>query len=277
MECPHCHSNVSSGSKHCKRCGGAIPSSQHLLEECGLTEPASAVTTNTTTSSNFASGNSATARGSGRYRFARLGDRFIAFALDLALLFGLFAIVDSWALIRWSTFDGAALQLTTASLVIAITLNTAILFLYGWLLEAACGATLGKALVGIRVVRTTECGVLSACAVRNALRIIDGFGFYLVGAAVACCSNVRQRIGDICAHTAVVEESFGIGIRMTAWLLWIVTLGGAVWAVPHICSANISSHPRYLDHVVMRIGGTADSAYFDVAGFTVDVHSSIKP
>ena len=270
MECPHCHSQVSSHTKHCKRCGGAIPSSQHLLEECGLTEPAPAVATNTPAAS-------APARSAGRYRFARLGDRFIAFALDIALLFGLFAIVDAWALIRWSTFDGVALQLTTASLVIAITLNTTILFLYGWLLEAACGATLGKALVGIRVVRTTDCSALSACAVRNALRIVDGFAFYLVGAAVACCSNVRQRIGDICAHTAVVEESFGIGIRMTAWVLWIVTLAGAVWAVPHICSANISTHPRYLSQVVVRIGGTADSAHFDIAGFTVDVHASIKP
>jgi len=220
---------------------------------------------------------SAPVRTSGQYRFARLGDRFIAFALDIALLFGLFAIVDAWALMRWSTFDGAALQLTTASLVIAITLNTTILFLYGWLLEAACGATLGKALVGIRVVRTTQCGSLSACAVRNVLRIVDGLGFYLVGAAVACCSNVRQRIGDICAHTAVVEERFGVGVRMTACVLWIVTLAGAGWAVPHICSANISAHPRYLSKVVVRIGRTTNSAYFNIAGFTLDVHSSTAP
>jgi hypothetical protein len=178
---------------------------------------------------------------------------------------------------RWSTFDGAELQLTTASLVIAITLNATMLFLYGWLLEAACGATLGKALVGIRIVRTTECGSLSACAVRNVLRIVDGLGFYLVGAAVACCSDVRQRVGDICAHTAVVEEGFGIGIRMTALVLWIVTLAGAGWAVPHICSANISVHPRYLSQVVIRIGRTANSAYFNIAGFTLDVYPSTKP
>ena len=267
MECPHCHSQVSSHAKHCKRCGGAIPSSQHLLEECGLATPEPAVPSTTASAA-------APVRSSGRYRFARLGDRFIAFALDIALLFGLFAIVDAWALMRWSTFDEAAWQLTTASLVMAVTLNTTILFLYGWLLEAACGATLGKALVGIRVVRTTECGSLSACAVRNVLRIVDGLGFYLVGAAVACCSNVRQRIGDMCAHTAVVEDGFGIGIRMAAWVLWMATLAGASWAVPQICSANISAHPRYLSQVVVRIGRTADSAYFNIAGFTLDVHSS---
>jgi len=264
MDCPHCHSQVSSHSNHCKRCGGAIPSGQYLLEECGLTKPASGVTPTTA---------SAPVRTSGGYRLARLGDRFIAYALDIALLFGVFAIVDAWAVMRWSTFDGAELRLTTASLVIAMTLNTTILFLYGWLLEAACGATLGKALVGIRIVRTTKCGSLSACAVRNVLRIVDGFGFYLVGAAVACCSDVRQRIGDICAHTAVVEESFGIGIRLTAWVLWLLTLAGAGWAVPHICSANLSVHPQYLSQVAVRIGETANSAYFNIAGFTLDVHT----
>ena len=82
-----------------------------------------------------------------------------------ARIFGPFAIVDAWAFMRWGTFDRIELQLTAASLVIATTLNATILFLYGWLLEAACGATLGKVLVGSRVVRTTQRGALAACAV----------------------------------------------------------------------------------------------------------------
>lgn len=265
MECPHCHGQVSSHAKHCKRCGGAIPSSQHLLEECGLIESKAAASPAPSTS--------APVRSAGRYRFARLGDRFIAFALDLALLFGLFAIVDAWAFMRWGTFDGAELQLTTASLVIAITLNAATLFLYGWLLEAACGATLGKVLVGIRVVRTSQRGALAACAVRNLLRIVDGLGFYLVGTAVAACSDVRQRIGDICAHTAVIEEKFGIAARVCAIVLWIVTLAGAGWAVPRICSASNPVQTRYLSQVVVRIGRTGNSAYLRIASFTFDVHS----
>lgn len=217
---------------------------------------------------------SAPARNTGRFRFATLGDRFIAFALDTAILFGLFAVVDAWTFMRWGTFDGAELQLTTASLVIAITLNAAILFLYGWLLEAGCGATLGKAVVGIRVVGTSQSGFLWACALRNVLRIVDGLGFYLVGTVVAACSSIRQRIGDIFARTAVVEESFGIGIRVTAIVLWIGTLAGAGWAVPRICSANNPVHSRYLSQVVVRVGRTGNSAYVRVAGFTVDVHSA---
>jgi uncharacterized RDD family membrane protein YckC len=266
MECPHCHGQVSSHAKHCKRCGGAIPSGQYLLEEIGLTKPAPPVSSTTTPSS-------AHARTRGQYRFARLGDRFIAFALDLALLFGLFAIVDAWVFMRWARFDGNELQLTAASLVIAITLNASILFMYGWLLEATCGATLGKVLVGIRVVRTTQCGALAACAVRNLLRIVDGLGFYLVGTAVAGCSDVRQRIGDICAHTAVIEEKFGVAARMCSVVLWIATLAAAGWAVPRICAENNPVQSPYLNQVIVRIGRTGNAAYFRIASFTLDVHS----
>lgn len=266
MECPHCHSEIRSNVKHCKRCGGAIPPGQYLLEECGLTDPATPAVAPAKPSS--------PARSSNRFRFARIGDRFIAFVLDIAILFGLFSVVDAWVFMRWGLLDGSELQLTAASLVIAITLNAAILFLYGWLLEAVCGATLGKALVGIRIVQTAERGSFSAAAVRNVLRIVDGLGFYLVGTAVAACSEVRQRIGDICAHTAVVEESFGIGIRVTAMVLWIATLAGAGWAVPRICTANQSVHTRYLSQVVVSVGKTENSAYLRVAGLTLDVHSS---
>ena len=267
MECPHCHSEVKQRAKHCKRCGGAIPPGQHLLEECGLAEP----------ESEAASSHSKTpapVRRSGNYRFARLGDRFIAFALDLALLFGIFAIVDAWAFMRFGMFDSGEWQLSLAALLIVISLNAAILFLYGWLLEAAFGATLGKILVGIQVVRTSSSGALGACAVRNILRIVDGLGFYLVGTAVAACSDVRQRIGDLCAHTAVVEEKFGIAARICAVVLWIATLAGAGWEVPRICAANAEPvHTKYLSRVVLRIGTTGKSAYFRVGGWTVDVKS----
>lgn len=265
MECPHCYSEVHAHAKHCKRCGGVIPSGQHLLEECGLADAPRPVAP---------AKPSSPTRTSGQFRFARLGDRFIAFALDLALLFGLFAIVDAWVFMRWGTVNGNELQLSAASLLIAITLNTSLLFLYGWLLEAACGATLGKVLMGIRIVRTRQGGRLSACAVRNVLRIVDGLGFYVVGTAVAACSDVRQRIGDLCAHTAVIEEKFGIGMRLAAMVLWIVTLAGAGLALPRICSANTPAATHYLNQTVVRIGKTENSAYLKIANLTFDLHSS---
>jgi uncharacterized RDD family membrane protein YckC len=264
MECPHCQSHISPHSKRCDCCGEAIPSGQYLLEESGIIEPVPAVAP--------AAPASAPARSNpGRYRFARLGDRFIAFVLDTALLFGVFAVVDAWTFMRWSTVDGTELQLTTASLLIAITLNATILFLYGWLLEAGCGATLGKAMMGIRVVGTGQRGPIAACALRNALRIVDGLGFYLIGTVVAACSGIRQRIGDIYAQTAVIEESVRIGIRVAAIVLWIATLAGAGWAVPRICSANNPVHTPYLGQVAVRVGRTGNSVYFRTARFTVDV------
>jgi uncharacterized RDD family membrane protein YckC len=263
MECPFCQNQTSPHSKRCNVCGEAIPPSQHLLEESGILEPAPNITPATPAPDPV--------RRSGRYRFARLGDRFIALALDTAFLFGLFTVVDAWVFMRWGMVDGSELQLTTAALLIATTLNAALLFLYDWLLEAGLGATLGKVMVGIRVVGTTQRGPLSACALRNALRIVDGLGFYLIGKVSAACSGSRQRIGDIYARTAVIEETFGIGIRVAALVLWLVSLTGAGWAVPKICSTNNAIRTRYLSQVVLRVGRTGNSAYFKFARFTVDV------
>lgn len=268
MECPHCHSQVSTHAQHCKRCGGAIPLGQHLLEEAGLVEPVRAQKT--------AQAASTPSRNTGQVRFARLGDRFIAFVLDTAFLFGLFAVVDAWVFMRLGTFDGAELQLTVASLVIAVSLNAVILFLYGWLLEAAFGATLGKALVGIRIVATAALNPLSASAIRNVLRIVDGLALYLVGTAVAGCTDARQRIGDLFAKTAVVEQKFGIGVRSAAIVLWIATLAGAAWEVPRICAASNPVHSPYLSQVVVRVGKNGNAVYFRVAGFTVDAHPSAR-
>ena len=262
MECPFCHSQTAN-SKACKSCGRAIPPSQYLLEESGIIETSAPLTT------------SADARGAARsqarYRFARLGDRFIAFVLDSVFLFGLFAIVDAWVFTRWGSVEGAELQLTTASLLIALMLNGALLFLYCWLLEASWGATLGKAMVGIRVVVTGRRSSLSACAVRNLLRIVDGLGFYMVGMFVAGCSSVRQRIGDVYARTAVIEESFRTSLRIAAILLWIGSLVAAGWAVPRICNANHFVRPPYFSHVIIQVGRTENSAYFHVGRIAMQV------
>jgi uncharacterized RDD family membrane protein YckC len=266
MECPFCQRQTTSYLNRCKHCGKTIPPSQHLLEESGIIEPVDPA------DSVAATGNSA--RPQPRYRFARLGDRFIAFVLDTAFLFGLFAIVDAWALMRWSSVEGAELRITVASLLVAITLNAALLFLYGWILEALWGATLGKAMVGIRVVGSARHRSFSACAVRNVLRIIDGLGFYLIGTIVAACSSVRQRIGDIYAGTAVIEQSFGIGIRVLAISLCLLSLGAAGWAVPRICSIDRSVPPPILSGVIMQVGRNETSTYFQVGGLNVHVELS---
>jgi uncharacterized RDD family membrane protein YckC len=268
MECPFCYSQTSAYSKRCNSCGKSIPPGQYLLEESGVIEA--------TAPDPSAVAARAAARTQDRYRFARLGDRFIAFVLDSAFLFGLFAIVDAWAFTRWGSVEGAELRLSTASLLIAVTLNATLLFLYGWLLEAAWGATLGKAMVGIKVAGTARPRSFSACAVRNLLRIIDGMGFYLVGTVVAGCSPVRQRVGDIYARTVVIEQSFGTGIRAAAIVIWIASLAGAGWAVPRICSINHPVPPLYLSRVIVQVGRSETSAYLQVGGLIVNVQLTPK-
>jgi uncharacterized RDD family membrane protein YckC len=210
-------------------------------------------------------------RDSGDHRFARLGDRFIAFILDLGVAFGLFAVVDAWSFMRWGRVVGTELQLTTACLLFAVISNALILFLYGWLMEALCGATVGKIIIGLRVVGTSTRGPFSACALRNAFRIVDGIGFYLVGTVTAACSGVRQRLGDIYAKTAVIEESFGPAIRVTVFVLWAGIIGGSAWAVPRICSSNQALETPFLGRVIVRVGKSGNSAYFKAESLSVDV------
>ena len=205
-------------------------------------------------------------------RMATLGDRFLAFVLDSLVLFGLFAIVDAWAFMRWGAVEGWELRLSAASILAAAFANGLIFFLYLWLLEASFGATLGKAMVGIRVVRTTDRNPFSALAIRNLLRMIDGLGFYLVGAVVAACSPLHRRVGDMCAGTAVIEEDFGLATKIGAVLLWIAILAGAVWQVPRLCANNTLAHtPKYLNQTVVQVGRTQNSAYFKVVRFQIDV------
>jgi len=78
---------------------------------------------------------------------------------------------------------------------------------YYILCEAATGATLGKRMVGIRVVSEDgEHVTFGAAVVRNLLRLIDGLFLYLVGFVFALTSSRGQRLGDRAAHTIVVRR-----------------------------------------------------------------------
>jgi len=73
--------------------------------------------------------------------------------------------------------------------------------------EAAAGATLGKRMVGIRVVgEDGEHVTFGAAVVRNLLRVVDALFFYLIGFLFALTSTRGQRLGDRAAHTIVVRR-----------------------------------------------------------------------
>ena len=73
--------------------------------------------------------------------------------------------------------------------------------------EAATGATLGKRMVGIRVIgEDGEHITFGAAVIRNVLRLIDALFFYLVGFVFALISTRGQRLGDRAAHTIVIRR-----------------------------------------------------------------------
>ena len=82
-----------------------------------------------------------------------------------------------------------------------------IVLLYFAILEGTMGATLGKKLVKIKVVREdgSACGIGPAF-VRSLLRIIDGLPFlYIIGMVLIARSDKKQRLGDRLAKTIVIK------------------------------------------------------------------------
>lgn len=79
---------------------------------------------------------------------------------------------------------------------------------YYVLFETAIGATPGKLVLGLRVrdaTTGTKC-TARAAAIRNLLRVVDGFPYvvpYLVGAIAIWQSDSHRRIGDRMANTIV--------------------------------------------------------------------------
>jgi uncharacterized RDD family membrane protein YckC len=89
----------------------------------------------------------------------------------------------------------------------ALLLMLALGLVYYVVCEAATGMTLGKRMVGIRVVAEDgEHVTLVAAIVRNLLRLVDALFFYFVGFLFAVTSFRGQRLGDRAAHTMVVRR-----------------------------------------------------------------------
>ena len=79
---------------------------------------------------------------------------------------------------------------------------------YYILMEGHLGRTVGKMLLGIKVVRegTGEVPGVKAAAIRSVLRIVDGIFSYLVAFVTVLISGKNQRVGDMAAHTLVVRK-----------------------------------------------------------------------
>ena len=139
--------------------------------------------------------------------YAGIGLRAVAVIIDTLLLFIVgYAIA---MLTGGTTAGGFNLQGGSAFLWFGVV------FSYYMLMEAQCGWTLGKRVLGLKVVKLDGGGPLDwqASIVRNLLRIVDGFIFYLVAAIAVATSDKKQRIGDRVAGTVVIRTPKNIDAR----------------------------------------------------------------
>lgn len=132
------------------------------------------------------------------------GRRVLATIVDAMVLGVLFAVMT--ILFGESSTSGTSVSFSMGTFP---TLGFFILAMaYYILMEGYLGQTLGKMLLGIKVVREDNGEVpgLGGAAIRTALRIIDGFFFYLVAFIAVLASGKNQRLGDMVAHTLVVRK-----------------------------------------------------------------------
>ena len=141
------------------------------------------------------------------YEFASLFRRFLATTIDNLVLLVPSAVVIALLFPTLDTIPGNPLRFLCL-MFFAVSFFFIGGYLYHSLLEGLFGRTLGKKLCGIRVLKAdfTPCG-LSAGFLRNLLRIVDAFFYYLV-AVIALAGTMKwQRLGDLVAETVVVRDA----------------------------------------------------------------------
>lgn len=142
--------------------------------------------------------------GSGMDSTDVLGRRIGAGLIDVLVLLVLLVVVG--VIFGEDETGGGSVGVTLEGVSALVFVLAA--YLYYGITEAMSGQTLGKRLLGIRVVKADGGGKpgAGAIALRTILRIVDGIAFYLVGLIVILATGQRrQRVGDLAAGTTVAR------------------------------------------------------------------------
>jgi uncharacterized RDD family membrane protein YckC len=141
------------------------------------------------------------------YEFASLFRRFLATSIDNLVLLVPAAIVIALLFSNVEAVPGNPIRFL-CMIFFAAALFFIGGYLYHSLLEGLFGQTLGKKMCGIRVLKAdfTPCG-LSAGFLRNLMRIVDAFFYYLVAAISLAGTFKWQRLGDLVAETVVMKDT----------------------------------------------------------------------
>jgi uncharacterized membrane protein SpoIIM required for sporulation/uncharacterized RDD family membrane protein YckC len=151
------------------------------------------------------------------YSVAGIGSRGAAAAIDTSICLGalvvltlILGVAASYAGLSFDKLTPSAAWLMAAYVIaqFVVTWGYYVVFEGMW-----DGQTPGKRIMKLRVVRDGGFSVtFGSSAVRNLLRVVDAFGFYLVAIVVAMTNDSRKRLGDIVAGTFVVREEYaGVG------------------------------------------------------------------
>ncbi len=137
--------------------------------------------------------------------YVGLGKRFVALLIDSILLQAVNILLASVFGTTAVTEGGASFALQGPAALLGILIS----FAYYIGLEGLRGATLGKQVVGIKVVNEDGSPIdWTAAILRNVLRIVDALPcFYIVGIVLINNSEQKQRFGDRIAKTVVVEKN----------------------------------------------------------------------
>ena len=133
------------------------------------------------------------------------GRRILATIVDGLIFGGLYTVMvilfGSISTVGTANWNGSMPALPTL-------LYGVIIALYYILLEGYLGQTVGKMLLGIKVVREDNGEVpgLAGATIRTLLRLVDGISSYLVAFITVLISGKNQRFGDMAAHTLVVRK-----------------------------------------------------------------------
>lgn len=144
--------------------------------------------------------------------YCGIGIRGVAMAIDSFVWFASFFVATYLVAIVTGDLvtgsSGVSADLTGTAGTVAFVLYLVLGLGYHTVLEWQYGKTLGKRLVGIRVVEDDGSSLsLQSSVKRNVLRLVDFLPvLYVIGIVAAVFSDRRQRLGDRLGSSVVVRS-----------------------------------------------------------------------